>query len=82
MTPSPTPTSPTPTSAAGGSLRDQAYVALRRRPMSGEFSFRDRLAEERLAALLGVSRTPIREALTRLAGDGLVEKRSDGGYYP
>ncbi len=50
--------------------------------MSGEFSFRDRLAEERLAALLGVSRTPIREALTRLAGDGLVEKRSDGGYYP
>lgn len=50
--------------------------------MSGEFSFRDRLAEERLAALLGVSRTPVREALTRLAGDGLVEKRQDGGYYP
>jgi DNA-binding GntR family transcriptional regulator len=50
--------------------------------MSGEFSFRDRLAEERLAALLGVSRTPVREALTRLASDGLVEKRADGGYYP
>jgi DNA-binding GntR family transcriptional regulator len=50
--------------------------------MSGEFSFRDRLAEERLATLLGVSRTPVREALTRLAGDGLVEKRPDGGYYP
>jgi len=76
MTPSPTPRS-TP-----GNLRDQAYVALRHRLMSGEFSFRDRLAEERLAALLGVSRTPIREALTRLAGDGLVEKRPDGGYYP
>jgi DNA-binding GntR family transcriptional regulator len=65
-----------------GNLRDHAYVALRHRLMSGEFSFRDRLAEERLAALLGVSRTPVREALTRLAGDGLVEKRSDGGYYP
>jgi DNA-binding GntR family transcriptional regulator len=50
--------------------------------MSGEFSFRDRLAEERLAALLGVSRTPVREALARLASDGLVEKRTDGGYYP
>ncbi|CAJ65028.1 MULTISPECIES: GntR family transcriptional regulator [Frankia] len=74
--------SPTPRSTAAGNLRDQAYVALRRRLMSGEFSFRDRLAEERLAALLGVSRTPIREALTRLAGDGLVEKRQDGGYYP
>jgi len=50
--------------------------------MTGEFSFRDRLTEERLAGLLGVSRTPVREALTRLASDGLVEKRADGGYYP
>jgi DNA-binding GntR family transcriptional regulator len=68
--------------AAGGNLREHAYVALRQRLMEGEFSFRDRLTEERLAALLGVSRTPVREALTRLAGDGLVEKRPDGGYYP
>jgi DNA-binding GntR family transcriptional regulator len=50
--------------------------------MAGEYSFRDRLAEERVAAHLGVSRTPVREALTRLAGDGLVEKHADGGYYP
>lgn len=77
MTPSPIPRSTT-----AGNLRDHAYVALRQRLMSGEFSFRDRLAEERLAALLGVSRTPVREALTRLASDGLVEKRPDGGYYP
>lgn len=77
MTPSPT------TRASGsGNLRDHVYVALRHRLMSGEFSFRDRLGEERVAALLGVSRTPVREALTRLAGDGLVEKRQDGGYYP
>lgn len=68
--------------AAARSLREHAYVELRNRLMSGEFSFRDRLTEERLAALLGVSRTPVREALTRLAGDGLVEKRPDGGYYP
>jgi DNA-binding GntR family transcriptional regulator len=74
--------SPSSKSAASGNLRDHAYVALRQRLMSGEFSYRDRLAEERLAALLGVSRTPIREALTRLASDGLVEKRPDGGYYP
>jgi DNA-binding GntR family transcriptional regulator len=67
---------------ANGNLREQAYVGLRQRLMEGEFSFRDRLTEERLAALLGVSRTPVREALTRLAGDGLVEKRVDGGYYP
>jgi DNA-binding GntR family transcriptional regulator len=78
MTPSPPPTRTTGT----GNLRDHAYVALRHRLMAGEFSYRDRLTEERLAALLGVSRTPVREALTRLAGDGLVEKRPDGGYYP
>lgn len=67
---------------AGSPRRGQVYAALRARLMSGEFSFRDRLAEERVAALLGVSRTPVREALTRLAADGLVEKRPDGGYYP
>ncbi|CAO5171904.1 GntR family transcriptional regulator [Frankia sp. AiPs1] len=86
MTPTPSTrpasTGPAITRPATGNLRDHAYVALRSRLMSGEFSFRDRLTEERLAALLGVSRTPIREALTRLAGDGLVEKRPDGGYYP
>jgi DNA-binding GntR family transcriptional regulator len=72
-----------PTKPSGtGNLRDAAYMALRHRLMSGEFSFRDRLAEERLASLLGISRTPVREALTRLSSDGLVEKRPDGGYYP
>lgn len=76
-------TSATPTARdSSPPRREQVYAALRARLMSGEFSFRDRLAEERLAALLAVSRTPVREALTRLAADGLVEKRSDGGYYP
>ncbi|OAA25186.1 transcriptional regulator [Frankia sp. EI5c] len=74
--------SPTTRTSGAGNLREQVYVALRQRLMSGEFSFRDRLGEERVAGLLGVSRTPVREALTRLAGDGLVEKRPDGGYYP
>jgi DNA-binding GntR family transcriptional regulator len=74
---------PSPARAtAPGNLREHAYVGLRQRLMAGEFSFRDRLTEERLATLLGVSRTPVREALTRLASDGLVEKRTDGGYYP
>jgi DNA-binding GntR family transcriptional regulator len=48
--------------------------------MSGEFGLRERLVEERLATRLGVSRTPVREALVRLLADGLVT-RHDGGYY-
>jgi DNA-binding GntR family transcriptional regulator len=48
--------------------------------MLGEFALNSRLVEERLGALLGVSRTPVREALVRLLSDGLVT-RVDGGYF-
>jgi len=48
--------------------------------MNGEFGLQSRLVEERLAGALGVSRTPVREALVRLLADGLVV-RHDGGYY-
>jgi DNA-binding GntR family transcriptional regulator len=40
---------------------------------SGAFRPGDRLREAELAAQLNVSRTPIREAIRRLASDGLVE---------
>src|SRR4051812_25386515 len=61
--------------------REQVYRELRTRILAGEFPTRLRLAEERLAALLGVSRTPIREALVRLHADGLVRHEPDGGYH-
>jgi DNA-binding GntR family transcriptional regulator len=64
-----------------GSRREQVYADLRRRLMIGEFGVQTRLGEERLAADLGVSRTPVREALIRLAADGLLVRR-DSGYFP
>jgi DNA-binding GntR family transcriptional regulator len=64
-----------------GSRREQVYADLRRRLMTGEFGVQTRLSEERLATGLGVSRTPVREALIRLAADGLLVRR-DSGYYP
>ena len=61
---------------------DHAYEELKRRLLAGEFPMRVRLGEERLAALLGVSRTPVRQSLTRLHAERLVERLADGGYAP
>jgi DNA-binding GntR family transcriptional regulator len=60
--------------------RDEVYLELRRRLMAGEFALNSRLVEEKIATLLGVSRTPVREALVRLLGDGHVS-RVNGGYF-
>ncbi|WP_330451625.1 MULTISPECIES: GntR family transcriptional regulator [unclassified Streptomyces] len=61
-------------------LRDMVYGRLRAAVLDGEFGPRERLAEMRLAARFGVSRTPVREALARLLADGLIE-RGDGGFF-
>ena len=55
------------------SVVDRVYAALRERIMAGEIAPDERLHQEALAEELGVSRTPLREALARLAADGLVE---------
>jgi len=63
-------------------LRSHAYDELKTRLLVGEFPLNGRLGEERLAALLGVSRTPVREALLRLDAEGLVGSHPEGGYCP
>ena len=66
----------------GSTRRDLAYQNLKQRLLSGDFAPGTRLGEERLAAELGVSRTPVREALTRLHSEGLTERLLDGGFGP
>jgi DNA-binding GntR family transcriptional regulator len=61
---------------------ETAYRQLRDRLLAGSFPLTRRLAEERLAALVGVSRTPVRHALIRLHGEGLISRHQDGGYRP
>jgi DNA-binding GntR family transcriptional regulator len=53
-------------------LGDQVYQTLRASVRNGKILPGQALQEVQLAAQLGVSRTPVREALTRLASDGLV----------
>ena len=49
------------------------FERLRRLILEGEYVPNERLVEEQLAERLGVSRTPIRQALTMLEAEGLVE---------
>lgn len=64
------------------SLRDRAYESLREYLRSGTLAGGEPLQEDRLAALLGVSRTPVREALTRLASEGFIESDGRGFVVP
>ena len=49
------------------------FERLRRMIIEGEYAPDERLIEEQLADRLGVSRTPIRQALTMLEAEGLIE---------
>jgi DNA-binding GntR family transcriptional regulator len=57
----------------GDSLVDVAYQTLRRRILDNAWPPGSRALEQELALELGMSRTPVREALIRLANEGLVE---------
>ena len=63
----------TPAPAVRHHLKDQAFAQLRALLLSGEFEPGSLLSERQLAARLGISKTPIRLALERLARDGFVE---------
>jgi DNA-binding GntR family transcriptional regulator len=55
------------------SRAEYAYDQLRSRLRSGELRAGQRLREAELAKALDVSRTPVREALRRIAADGLIQ---------
>jgi DNA-binding GntR family transcriptional regulator len=60
--------------STGPTLADQAYGALRDEIIAGRLKPGERLTERQLAKLLGVSPTPIREALQRLEHEHLIER--------
>jgi GntR family transcriptional regulator of vanillate catabolism len=61
------------------SLAEQAREAIQRAILDGSIAPGERISIERIAAELGVSRTPVREALKALEGDGLVDLEPNRG---
>lgn len=59
--------------------RDRAYHDLRYRILTGRLAPGTTLLETELAALLSLSRTPVREAAIRLAEEGLIDVRPRHG---
>ena len=60
------------------SLADQVFEHLENDILSGKYSRGESLTESKLSAELGVSRTPIREALRRLEQEHLIEESPKG----
>jgi DNA-binding GntR family transcriptional regulator len=58
-----------------------AYHGIKQRIISTEFRPGEKLSEARLAAELGLGRSPIRTALARLKGEGWVEVSPQSGTY-
>lgn len=60
--------------------RDAVVQQLRDLIVSGQITAEERLTETRVAKMLGVSRTPVRHALSALASSGFFEKVGARGY--
>src|ERR1041385_372458 len=79
MSPTPRPRKKAPPRGGGslsgaphGSRPDQVYIRLRDLIVQGSLAPGSRIVETEIATRLGVSRTPVREALQRLQQEGFV----------
>jgi DNA-binding GntR family transcriptional regulator len=64
-----------------GSLRNEAYERIRGKLALGQWAAGSELSEPMLAEMLGISRTPVREALQQLEVEGLVERTPRRSTY-
>jgi DNA-binding GntR family transcriptional regulator len=65
----------------GANLNDQVYQELRGRVLSRRHAAGEKLSLHGLAAELGVSRSPVHHALTRLVSEGLLTVKARHGYF-
>ena len=68
-------------SVPAGNLASQVYNELKAQMHDFQLVPGDRFSEAEIAARLGVSRTPVREALFRLRNEGLLDVEAKSGWY-
>ena len=61
-------------------LKDHVYDYISSRIDAGELSAGDRVSEQAICDAMGVSRTPVREALIQLASDGYLDNLPRRGF--
>jgi len=66
---------------ARAALAEQVYAELKSQMHDFRLVPGDRFSEAELGARLGVSRTPVREALFRLRNEGLLDVESKSGWF-
>jgi DNA-binding GntR family transcriptional regulator len=62
-------------------LTELTYRSIKEQVLDGTFREGTRLTEEQLANQLGISKSPVREALNRLEAEGLISIESRRGAY-
>ena len=63
------------------SLGQDVYEKLKQAIVKGELPPDSRLIESRMANVLGISRTPVREAIHKLEREGLLRHNPSGGFF-
>ncbi|HZV08428.1 MAG TPA: GntR family transcriptional regulator, partial [Novosphingobium sp.] len=63
------------------SLSDQVFDVLRERILAGQVPTSSPIRQDALAAELGISKIPLREALARLEQEGLLESQTNRGFF-
>ena len=66
---------------ATDSIKDQIYEILKDEILSGELKSGEKLVEQAIADRFHVSRSPVREAIKQLTGDGLLENITNKGNF-
>src|SRR6187401_3704942 len=70
-----------PETIVAGNLNERVYEQLRTRVLTRQEPAGAKLSLHVLAAELGVSRSPVHHALTRLVSEGLLSVKARRGYF-